>query len=172
MNTKNNKRRRESVEKIEKAFMELLQSRELAEVTVTDICKMTGLNRSTFYANFEDVYGLADHLRESLEADFAKQFAPGTFADQTAAALRMFRHIYENQLFYKTYFKLGYDEQHSVSIYDVQRANADFENAHLPYHITFFQHGLNAIVKLWLRTGCRETPEEMNEILMSEYRGR
>ena len=31
MNTKNNKRRRESVEKIEKAFVELLQSKEIGE---------------------------------------------------------------------------------------------------------------------------------------------
>ena len=33
MNTKNNRRRRESVERIEKAFVELLQDRELNELT-------------------------------------------------------------------------------------------------------------------------------------------
>ena len=75
MNTKNNKRRRNSIEAIEKAFVELLQERELKEITVTDLCKQTGLNRSTFYANYLDVYDLADKLREKLEADFSSQFA-------------------------------------------------------------------------------------------------
>lgn len=37
---------------------------------------------------------------------------------------------------------------------------------------SFFKAGLNAIVKKWLEGGCRETPEEMNEIIHSEYQGR
>ena len=58
MNTKNNRRRRESVEKIEKAFVQQLQAKELKSITVADICKETGLNRSTFYANYPDIYDL------------------------------------------------------------------------------------------------------------------
>ena len=64
MNVKNNKRRRESQEKIEKAFIELLQTREIKEITVSDIVKNTGLNRSTFYANYIDIFDLADKTRE------------------------------------------------------------------------------------------------------------
>lgn len=60
MNTKNN-RRRESIERIEKAFLELLQAKELHEVTVSDICKSCELNRSTFYANYIDIFDLADN---------------------------------------------------------------------------------------------------------------
>ena len=70
MNVKNNKRRRESQDKIEKAFLELLQPREIKEITVSDIIKLTGLNRSTFYANYIDIFDLADKTREKLEADF------------------------------------------------------------------------------------------------------
>ena len=68
MNVKNNKRRRESQDKIEKAFLELLQPREIKEITVSDIIKLTGLNRSTFYANYIDIFDLADKTREKLEA--------------------------------------------------------------------------------------------------------
>ena len=56
MNVKNNKRRRQSQEKIEKAFIELLQTRELNDITVSDLIKQTGLNRSTFYANYIDIF--------------------------------------------------------------------------------------------------------------------
>ena len=67
MNTKNNKRRRDSIEKIQRAFVNMLQEKEISRISVTDICKETGLNRSTFYANFLDVYDLADKIRENLE---------------------------------------------------------------------------------------------------------
>ncbi len=168
MNVKNNKRRRESIEKIEKAFMEMLMEKDISEISVTDICTITELNRSTFYANFDDIYALADSLRIKLEADFNAQFE----AEQSRDALQMFRHIYENQLFYKAYFKLGYDESHKVYVYDIPRAEKDFENKHIKYHIEFFRSGFNAMVKLWLNTGCKETPEEMSEILKAEYKGR
>ena len=60
MNIKNNRRRRQSKERIEKAFIESLQTKELHQITVSDICKACQLNRSTFYANYEDIYDLAD----------------------------------------------------------------------------------------------------------------
>lgn len=168
MNVKNNKRKRDSVEKIEKAFLEMLMAKELSEISVTDICKITNLNRSTFYANFADVYALADSLRTKLEEDFNAQFKSETSRD----AVTIFRHIYENQLFYKAYFKLGYDENHQVYVYDITRAEKDFGNTNVKYHIEFFRNGLNAIIKMWLNAGCIESPEEMAEILKTEYRGR
>jgi len=168
MNTKNNKRRRESVQKIENAFVQLLQEHELREITVADICKLTGLNRSTFYANFEDIFNLADRMRKKLEQDFAEYFADG----RPRTALSMFQHIRENQLFYKTYFKLGYGDDRHVLLYDTARAAQDFDNKNIGYHIEFFRSGLNAIIKMWLAGGCVETPEEMAEILQREYSGR
>ena len=173
MNTKNNRRRRESVERIEKAFMELLQTRALNEITVSDICKLCGLNRSTFYANFADVYDLADRVREHLEdevnrlyeADKAQQFNSNDY-------LRLFRHIRDNQLFYRTYFKLGYDNQFKLKYYDIHQAQRHFDNQYIEYHVEFFRSGFNAIVRMWLAGGCRETPEEMEAIIRSEYQGR
>jgi len=93
MNTKNNKRRRESVSAIEKAFIELLQERDIKDVTVSDICKMTGLNRSTFYANFLDIYDLADKLGEKLEREFSEVFRDEEDRE-TDGALKMFRHCW------------------------------------------------------------------------------
>ena len=172
MNTKNNKRRKESREKIEKAFVELLQSREIKDISVSDLIKITGLNRSTFYANYIDIFDLADKVREALERDFSNLFADYDYFNERSGALKMFRHIKENQLFYKTYFKLCYDDKHLVSIYDPNRAEQEHISANIKYHIEFFRNGLNAIIKLWLAGGCKESPEEMAEVLKMEYQGR
>lgn len=172
MNTVNNKRRRESVEKMEKAFVRLLQTEELKNITVSDICKETGLNRSTFYANFLDIYDLADRLRAKLEHEFSSLFADYDYFNDRSGALKMFTHIRENQVFYTTYFKLCYDEAHKISMYDPKRAEQEHISRNLKYHIEFFRSGLNTIIKMWLADGCRESPEEMAEILKTEYRGR
>ena len=169
MNTKNNKRRRESVEKIEKAFVNLYQEKEINEISVSDICKMTGLNRSTFYANFLDIYDLAEKVKKRLENDFSEVFIEPNYTD---GALKFFEHIKDNQLFYKTYFKLCYDIKTTIFVYDDNRAKRDFENKNIKYHIEFFRSGLNAIIKLWLEGGCKESPSEMAEILKQEYKGR
>ena len=172
MNVKNNKRRRASQEKIEKAFIELLQTREIKDISVSDIIKLTGLNRSTFYANYMDIFDLADKTREKLECEFDHIFAHDQDYRHQNGAIRMFRHIKENQIFYKTYFKLCYDDQHLIYHYDPKRAEKENLSHNIKYHIEFFRNGLNAIIKLWLADGCQETPEEMAEVLISEYRGR
>lgn len=172
MNVTNNKRRRESQEKIEKAFVELLQTRQMGEITVSDIIKNTGLNRSTFYANYLDIFDLADKTRQRLETDFGNLFADYDYFNERTGALKMFTHIKENQLFYNTYFKLCHDDKHLISVYDAKRAEKEHIDSNIKYHIEFFRNGLNAIIKLWLAGGCQESPEEMAEVLKAEYRGR
>ena len=172
MNIKNNKRRRESQEKLEKAFIELLQTRQIKDITVSDLIKVTKLNRSTFYANYLDIFDLADKTRERLEQDFSHLFADYDSFSERSGALKMFRHIKENQLFYQTYFKLCYDDKHLISVCDPKRAEMEQVSENLRYHIEFFRNGLNAIIKLWLAGGCKESPEEMAEVLQTEYRGR
>lgn len=173
INTKNNKRRRESVAKIDRAFIELLQTKSLNQVTVSDICKKAELNRSTFYTNYLDIYDLADKIREYLESEINLLYQDECINKfNSNDYLKLFRHIKDNQLFYKTYFKLGYDNNCKILPYDTTQAEKYFDNKHIEYHIEFFKCGLNAIVKKWLESDCLETPEEMEKIVQSEYQGR
>lgn len=173
MNTPNNKRKRESIEKIEKVFLDLLQVKECNQITVSELCKKAGLNRTTFYANYADIYALADSIRVKLESSVAELYHGGIVLDFSSNdCLRLFRHIKENQIFYKTYFKLGYDEQYQIVTYDSRFAQEHFGNRFIEYHMEFFKSGLNRIIKMWLQNGCQESPEDMFEIIKSEYRGR
>ena len=173
MNTPNNKRRKESRKTIEKVFVELLQSRDLNKISVSDICKQAGLNRTTFYANYTDIYGLADSIRERLESNLSDLYQEEvTTGVNSNDYLKLFRHIQQNQIFYRTYFKLGYDENYKIVTYDIELAKKHFQGRFINYHMEFFKSGLTKIIKLWLQNGCQETPEEMFEIVKSEYQGR
>lgn len=74
MNISNNKRRKQSQEKIEKVFIELIQKKDINKISVTDIVKLAKINRSTFYANYLDIFDLADKIREKLEQDVFKLY--------------------------------------------------------------------------------------------------
>ena len=173
MNIPNNKRKKESMERIEKVFIELLQTKEISEISVSDICKRARLNRTTFYANYTDIYGLADTIRNKLENNLAE-----LYRDEIAQGfnsnnyLKLFQHIKENQIFYQTYFKLGYDNNYKIIKYDVRLASEHFDNKFIEYHMEFFKAGITQIIKLWLQNGCKESPEDMFEIIRSEYQGR
>ena len=173
MNTPNNKRKKESMERIEKIFIELLQTKALNEISVSDICKRAGLNRTTFYANYPDIYGLADAIRDKLEVAVSDLYRDEiTQGFNSNDYLKLFRHIQENQIFYQTYFKLGYDNKYRIISYDTGLAKMHFQNKHIEYHMEFFKAGITQIIKMWLKNGCKESPEEMFEIIKSEYQGR
>ena len=173
MNTPNNKRKKESIERIEKVFISLLQTNELNEISVSDICKLAGLNRTTFYANYTDIYGLADSIRDKLEHNLSDLYRNEiTRGVNSNDDLKLFCHIKDNQIFYKTYFKLGYDDSYKIITYDINLARQHFDNRFIEYHMEFFKSGITKIIKLWLQNGCKESPEDMYEIIKSEYQGR
>lgn len=172
MNTPNNKRRKESRTKIESAFIKLLQEHKLNEVRVTDICKLAGINRTTFYANYIDIYDLAEAIQKNLETQVLELYRDEW--EQNSGNhdfLRLFYHIKENPLFYKTYFKLNTDGKLRFMGYRVEDAVARFNNRYIEYHIEFFGNGLNAVIRKWLENDCREAPEEIYSIIQEEYKG-
>ncbi len=172
MNTKNNKRRQATMESIEKTFIELLQTREISQITVSDICKITGYNRTTFYANYLDIYNLADKIRDRLEAEVNELYENELFYNCGSDYLKLFRHIKENQIFYITYFKLGYDSKHIVDLGSISQQQTGFPADNLDYHIEFHKAGLNSIIKKWLASGCDKSPETMVKIIQDEYTNR
>ena len=170
MNTPNNKRKKASVERIENVFIDMLEYKELNKISVSDICKKAGLNRTTFYSNYADIYELADSIRDKLENNlsvlYKEEIARGFNSHDYQ---KLFRHISENSIFYKTYFKLGYDDAYKIMNYDIGLAQQRFQNRFIEYHMEFFKAGITKIIKMWLQNGCRESPEDMAEIIRTEY---
>lgn len=88
--------------------------------------------------------------------------------------LKLFKHIKDNQIFYNTLFKLGFEYTKYSSDNGENEEAQKYLNTteHIDYHIEFFKAGMNAIIKKWLKSGCKETPEEINNILLTEYKGK
>ena len=173
MNTKNNNRRKNSVSKIEKAFTELLSEKEISEITVSEICQKAEVNRSTFYANYFDIEDLSEKVKKSLFEEFSYIYNNETICSTNSNTfLKLFYHIKSNPLLYKAYFKLGAGFTEKEIKFDKSLAENFFDNKYIDYHIEFFRNGINAVIRKWLENGCKETPEEIEEIIKTEYQGR
>ena len=175
MNIPNNKKKQSSQERIEKAFINMLQKKNIEDINVTDLVKKAEINRSTFYTNYIDIYDLADKLKDKMYNEILSLY-PEETKNKTHSYnfLKLFKHIKDNQIYYNTLFKLNFDFSKLLNEYSLDSnlrkycSNPKF--AH--YHITFFKAGLNAIIREWLTNGCADSPEEINEVLKSEYMGK
>ena len=177
MNTVNNSRRQNTILSIQKAYMDLCISRsDISTITVSDICKKAQINRTTFYSIYLDI----DDLRNAIEEYMMNEFLYNFFKEETESVAhsmdfgKLFRSIKENQIFYKLYFKLGFDFSKTF----LQNGSDDlwrnyFTNKEdLDYHIAFFSAGITAIIQKWLEEGCEGEPERMSRIIRDEYQKR
>lgn len=169
MNKPNNQKRKNSIEKIEKTFLNLIQKKNIDEISVSEICKICQLNRSTFYSNYVDIYDLVNKVKLKMKKDFGDfQISKNSKLDKDGF-LTMFQYIKDNQIFFKTYFKLESISPEYQIPYHTDLAKKYYDNKHIDYHIEFFKAGLNAVINKWLNGGCKESPEEISEIIASEY---
>ena len=145
MNIKDNKRHQETLQRIYTAFVALLRDQELNKISVTELCEIANIERSTFYANFEDIPALANAYAAKIEKQVAAQpHTEGEFA-------WIFEYILENKELFRIYFMLG-----------VSRTATD-------YKTIFFRNGVYSVAKLWFEDGCTESPQKMGEIINREY---
>ena len=145
MNIKDNKRHQETIQRVYATFAELLREQELNKITVTDLCEAANIDRSTFYANFEDITALANSYAAGIEKQVAAQpHEEGEFS-------WIFEYILKNKDLFQVYFKLG-----------LSQTAAD-------YKMLFFRNGVYSVAKLWFTEGCKESPQKMGEIIKREY---
>ncbi|MBR3512344.1 MAG: TetR/AcrR family transcriptional regulator [Clostridia bacterium] len=174
MNTFNNKRKRDSIEKIKNALLNLLRTNEIEDITVTMICQEAKINRSTFYANYENMQELIKDLGSYVQ-ETVKELYQFDKEDQAHGLInvgKLLKYIYKNPKIYSTFYKLGYDKLCCVTKEDLKNEIVLklYEGKYIEYHVLFFTAGFNAVIKRWMDTGLKETPEEIEKIILSEYK--
>ena len=181
MNKHGNKRAQNTRKKIESYFLELLMEKPLEKITVQEICRGININRSTFYMHYEDIYNLFSKMEEEMSKKIA-----GIFYDEKTEKYRkfnitryveLFEYVQENRSFYSLYLN-GVGKNYTINIYVAQLSekmlevfleNAlEEERKMLNYRIEFFNAGINALIRRWLSTGCKETPNELADIVVKE----
>ncbi len=176
-------RARRSKDALEAAFLDLVASRELAQISISDITKYAGLSRSTFYEHYTDMHELAASactvMFDSLVAG-SRMLDPGILDPDVLydnPLIPVFRHFADHAPLYRSL--LGPDgsarvinhlmHRIRVSAYINRRlrgpVEATYDDApgdvpHDPEAALVAGALVGAIVD-WLRHGCPSPPETM-----------
>ena len=172
---------------MDEAFLTLLEKKDFAYITVKEICEAAGVNRSTFYLNYET---MADLLSESI-SHINEQFLfhmkkpPETF-------IAKLRDCSPDELYLITpeYLipYLDYIEQHrrlfctameNAAVLEIDKSyDRMFRHVLAPildrygvpqkerrYIMAFHIHGIMAIISEWLKDDCADSIEYVADLI-------
>ncbi len=176
MNIKKNQQYQTTDLAIQSYLLELIKEKTLNSITVSEICKHLGINRSSFYLHYQDVYDLMDKIIVKYLGQIHEELTnvAEKTDDYTLALVLVARHIKDNQDFYIAYFnyivpaqlektfkemiyKIFLPELNAVGVY------SDYK---IEYHFVFVMNGILAMFRCWLANKCKEPPEEIVKLVM------
>lgn len=151
-----------AVKRIKKNFILLLQKKELHEIKVAQLCKLSDINRSTFYAHFLDIYDLSEEVTDEIEEKYLYMVNLWSDKDRLQQAfLNLFSDVYH------AYFKINPNK--ALIFKERRETNESNSNNLLKYNSIFFRTGITAVIKLWLENNCKESIEEMSLLILNKY---
>ena len=173
--------------KMNLALISLLKKKPFDYITVSDICKTAGVNRSTFYLHYETISDLLNETTRYLLDDFLSYFSTNTQSialNLTDCELRDLIFICDKYLSpylsyvkdHKELFATALLHNEVLGFEDVYKKMFDnifspiLERFHYPqdsrqYVMLYYLTGINAIISEWLRKGCNKSIAEIAEII-------
>lgn len=168
-------RQTQSKAKIKAAFIALLEKKTLSEISISDITRLAGINRGTFYLHYLDKNDLADSITQEVTQRFAAIFTNNSFADQDSITKALYNVKQDYESFFKIVSHLSFiDFPKKVRNFLEQVIHSSpssvkkiMDSMQLPeiYAISSLCAAIESIVVLWIKNGVRESPEEIASMI-------
>lgn len=177
MNRKNNQRFQDTELRLETAALKLMKHTSFKKITVKNICETAGVNRTTFYAHYIDIYDMLEKIEDRLHQELLNGYPNSGSPENTLFSVTSFipflQHIKKHQYFYKialqtrTDFPLqaGYEQLWEQVIKpQCQKAGITSEDD-MMYYFVYFQAGFTMVLKRWVTTDCTQSETEIAAII-------
>lgn len=154
---------------IRQSLFELLKDKPISKITVTDICKLADINRSTFYTYYEDVYALLTQIQNELfenivftlnTEDWFKELLK--LVDENRDLCQVLIGPHGDSSFIRQLFYLGYDN--SMKAWQEMYPNAT--TTELDYSYAYLANGMVGILENWIGCGYKQPIEEVGDLIM------
>ena len=156
------------------ALILLLKEKTFEEIKVSDICKKALINRSTFYAHFQDKYelfaSLIDDLKQSLNYELKNINKDLTVKEYYIELIKVFLNHIEGKE--EVYRSIMINNKNSIimdMIYDTinEDISKKLDDLDIPTDIasSYYLGGVVNVGMYWLRNGKKYTKEEMLDFL-------
>ena len=171
--------------KMDQALITLLEKKDFEYITIKEVCKEAKVNRSTFYLHYENIMDLVQETVESMNKQFLGYFKQNDFIDkiQTSKIDELYLiddHYLNPYLNYikdnKKLFKITLAKTETLNlnksyqqlylhILDPIMNRYQINQKERKYIVAFYINGIMAIIKEWLKEDCKESQEEILELI-------
>ena len=173
--------------RMDAAFLELIEKKDFAYITVKEICEKAGVNRSTFYLHYETVGDLLAESAQRIIDEFVACMPCDTVEFLGKLPDRPLTELYlitpEYLVPYLTYvkehrrvFKATVEQASALRMNDAYRdlnrhvLTPILNRFRVPpedqeYMMRFFISGLMAIINEWLKDDCKDSMEHIVSVI-------
>lgn len=172
---------------MDKAFLELLEKKDFAYITVKEICEKAGVNRSTFYLHYETISDLLLESSQYIIKQFTDFMPHNTIDFLEKLSTRPIDELYlitpEYLVPYLTYIKdhkriFRTTVEQASALQMAEAYNKLNQYVFVPilerfnvapsdhkYMMSFYINGLMAIIDEWLKDDCRDSIEHIISVM-------
>ena len=175
MNRKNNKQFQDSAARMEQAMLRLMNETSFEKITVRLICDNAGVNRSTFYAHYTDIYDMIQQMETNLQKELINSYpTPGSVTPLSLESFLPFlEFIRKHQDFYRIALKTrrefplkqGYEPLWNQVIKPLCQNAGIASETEMMFYFVGFQASFTMILKYWVDQGCAESSQKIAQII-------
>lgn len=178
-----NTKKRRSKTALKKTLLTLMKHKPFSKITIKELCLEAGLNRSTFYANYEDIHALLKDIHTDMFHEMSRFLQDSSgFSDGQNSAVHWMRQTYNERV--RTVTAIIYYLKNNMDMFSMLlNNNSDnlFEKHLTDYYIrlycmenieftkkySFLYHtiGSFSLIHQWIRDDCPFTPEKLAELI-------
>ncbi len=148
------------VEHLTSSMLALLKEKPIGEISISELCGMAGVGRTSFYRNYKEKEDIIKAHIEHLFQDWVSKWkeAPGLSVRETVRIV--FSHFEANREFYALLNERGLVYLLKDIILDLCGFDPDQEMpaAYSSAYAAFFLYGW---IEVWFRRGMRDSAEEL-----------
>ncbi len=171
-----NRRVKMTKKMIKDALIEVLENKELSRITVTEICEKADINRSTFYAYYEDV----EHLLTEIQDDLLSRInipeeKPTSILDEKFLNMleSFFKYVRENENLFRVLIINGGNDAFSLRLIkfvtdQCRQRTWSFDTPNSKYGYVFCVNGVIAMVKWWIYNDYDLPVREFSELVFQK----
>ena len=138
---------------LQEGLLRLLEVKTLDKISVTELCRESGINRATFYNHYNSPQDLLDDIEARVTADLKKIIGdPRTYTDIVAHTEAVCTYFYENSRTMLILHKCHADEDINKTLYDLNR-NFQIYRMNSKYTGTLGSDGIH-LVSVFFYSGC------------------
>lgn len=162
-------------ELLQEALIRLLKDQPISKISVRALCQEAGINRSTFYAHYQDPTEVLNEIEATAMKKIQKQLSGHNFVKDSNLPLSVLTesmtYIKENAALFSVLMSDNCNRilQQDVSAL-VHRITAvmsfPYSEDVLTYATAFWISGAVEIAEMWLASGTKESPEEISCLIL------